>query len=278
MNLYDQTCLECSRLITNKYSTSFSLGIKAFDRKFQLPIYAIYGFVRYADEIVDTFEQGDKEILLASFRADTFKAIEDKISLNPVLQSFQLIVNQYGIDKDLIEAFLESMKMDLYKLDYVEETYQKYIYGSAEVVGLMCLRIFCTNDTERYNQLTPTARKLGSAFQKINFLRDIKSDFADRGRTYFPGLNVLSFNDVVKKEIETDIKADFDSSLIGIRKLPDGCRLGVYVAYRYYLRLFEQIQKTPAAEIMEKRIRVADSTKLLLFAQAIVKNKLNTLT
>jgi len=277
MNLYDQTCFECSRLITNRYSTSFSLGIKAFDRKYQFPIYAVYGFVRYADEIVDTFEHQDKKELLANFRSETFKAIEENISLNPVLQSFQLIVNQYKIGHDLIEAFLESMKMDLEKLEYNQQIYEKYIYGSAEVVGLMCLRIFCEKDDKMCADLTPTARNLGSAFQKINFLRDIKSDFEDRGRTYFPSVNFLTFDDVVKREIEKDIKSDFDSSLVGIKKLPKGCRLGVYVAYKYYLQLFEQIKNTPASEIMQKRIRVADSSKLFIFAKAVLKNELNTL-
>ncbi len=277
MNLYDQTCFECSRLITNRYSTSFSLGIKAFDRKYQFPIYAVYGFVRYADEIVDTFEHQDKKELLANFRSETFKAIDESISLNPVLQSFQLIVNQYKIGHDLIEAFLESMKMDLEKLEYNQQIYEKYIYGSAEVVGLMCLRIFCEKDDKMCADLTPTARNLGSAFQKINFLRDIKSDFEDRGRTYFPSVNFLTFDDVVKREIEKDIKSDFDSSLVGIKKLPKGCRLGVYVAYKYYLQLFEQIKNTPASEIMQKRIRVADSSKLFIFAKAVLKNELNTL-
>ncbi|OAQ42073.1 phytoene synthase [Pedobacter psychrophilus] len=275
MDLYNETCFECSKIITNKYSTSFSLGIKAFDKKFQYPIYAIYGFVRYADEIVDTFHDNDKAYLIDKFRRDTKEAIDIKISLNPVLQSFQVVVNKYNIEYDLIDAFLKSMEMDLDKTAYTDESYKEYIYGSAEVVGLMCLRIFCEGDDVSYQKLLPKARSLGSAFQKINFLRDIKSDFDERGRTYFPNIDFKNFAEKDKKDIEADIKIDFDDAFEGIKNLPSGSKLGVYVAYVYYLELFKKIKNTPASIISNKRIRVSDSQKLVLMTQAIIKNKLN---
>lgn len=275
MNLYNETCFECSKIITNKYSTSFSLGIKAFAKELQYPIYAIYGFVRYADEIVDTFHDKDKSYLISKFKADTKEAIDLKISLNPVLQAFQEVVNKYNITFDLIEAFLKSMEMDLDKTTYTDDSYNEYIYGSAEVVGLMCLRIFCDGDESKYQDLLPQARRLGAAFQKINFLRDIKADFDERGRTYFPGVDFTRFTEEDKSEIEDDIKADFDEALIGIKKLPNGAKLGVYIAYVYYLQLFKKIKNTSSATISNKRIRVSDSHKLFLMAEALVKNKLN---
>lgn len=275
MDLYNETCFECSKIITQKYSTSFSLGIKAFDKKFQYPIYAIYGFVRYADEIVDTFHDKDKARLIQQFRKDTQAAIDDQISLNPVLQSFQEVVNKYQIEFDLIDAFLKSMEMDLEKTSYTDESYKTYIYGSAEVVGLMCLRVFCEGDANLYQQLLPKARSLGSAFQKINFLRDIKADFEERGRTYFPKVDFTKFSENDKKQIEIDIKADFDDAFEGIKKLPSGSKLGVYIAYVYYLQLFKKIKNTPATIIANKRIRVSDTQKLFLMAQALVKSKLN---
>lgn len=277
MELYNKTCFECSKIITNKYSTSFSLGIKAFDQELQYPIYAIYGFVRYADEIVDTFHQHDKSSLIARFKHDTFLAIEEQISLNPVLQSFQLVVNRFQIDHDLIYAFLKSMEMDLDKTAYSDDSYKEYIYGSAEVVGLMCLGIFCQGDQSMYQHLLPKAKSLGAAFQKINFLRDIKSDFEERGRTYFPAVDFTKFTQRDKKEIEKDIQIDFDDALVGIKGLPEGAKLGVYIAYVYYLELFKKIQNTPAAIIANKRIRVADAHKLLLMAKAYIKIKLNNL-
>ena len=275
MDLYNETCFECSKVITNKYSTSFSLGIKAFDKKFQYPIYAIYGFVRYADEIVDTFHDQDKLKLITQFKADTKQAINEKISLNPVLQSFQTVVNNYHIGFDLIEAFLKSMEMDLDKTSYTDESYKEYIYGSAEVVGLMCLRVFCEGDKKLYDNLLPMARSLGSAFQKINFLRDIKADYEDRGRTYFPDVDFTKFTEADKTEIENDIKVDFDDAFEGIKRLPQGSKLGVYIAYVYYLQLFKKIKNTPATIISNKRIRVSDTHKLFLMAQALVKSKLN---
>lgn len=275
MDLYNETCFECSKVITNKYSTSFSLGIKAFDKKFQYPIYAIYGFVRYADEIVDTFHDKDKLKLITQFKADTKQAIEEKISLNPVLQSFQEVVNKYHIGFDLIDAFLKSMEMDLDKTSYTDDSYKEYIYGSAEVVGLMCLRVFCEGDKKLYDELLPMARSLGSAFQKINFLRDIKADYEDRGRTYFPDVDFTKFTENDKKEIERDIKVDFDDAFEGIKKLPNGSKLGVYIAYVYYLQLFKKIKNTPATTIANKRIRVSDTHKIFLMAQALIKSKLN---
>ncbi|MGI4728491.1 MAG: phytoene/squalene synthase family protein [Janthinobacterium lividum] len=278
MNLYNETCFECSKIITNKYSTSFSKGIKTFAKRFRYPIYAVYGFVRYADEIVDTFHGFDKELLISEFRKVTFEAIERKISLNPVLQSFQEVVNTYGINVHLIDAFLKSMEMDLDNTVYNEDGYKEYIYGSAEVVGLMCLKIFCEEDIDLYNKLVPKARSLGAAFQKINFLRDIKSDFEERGRTYFPSVDFTKFNSEEKKLIETDIKKDFDDALEGILQLPEGAQLGVYIAYIYYLELFKKIKETPAEVIMQKRIRVSDGQKMFLYFQACLQQKLKVIS
>jgi 15-cis-phytoene synthase len=277
MNLFDETCFECSKLITNKYSTSFSTGIKAFDKRFRYPVYAIYGFVRYADEIVDTFYGHNQRQLIDDFKEETFKAIDRGISTNPVLQSFQQVVNQYHIEKELIDAFLTSMKMDLDKTAYDDDSYKTYIYGSAEVVGLICLRIFCENNSALYDTLVPKARSLGSAFQKINFLRDIKSDYEDRGRTYFPQIDFDNFTEADKQLIETDIKKDFDDALEGIKQLPKGSRLGVYVAYIYYLQLFKKISATPAGAIIQKRIRVSDTQKLGLYFKAMLHQKLNVI-
>ncbi|WP_158827118.1 phytoene/squalene synthase family protein [Mucilaginibacter lacusdianchii] len=277
MNLFDETCFECSKIITRKYSTSFSTGIKAFDKRFRYPIYAVYGFVRYADEIVDTFHDYDKPKLMAAFRAETFVAIRQKISLNPVLQSFQQVVNQYGIEDELIDAFLRSMEMDLDKTTYDEGGYKDYIYGSAEVIGLMCLRIFCENNNALYQKLLPMARSLGAAFQKINFLRDVKADFEERGRTYFPSINFNQFTEEDKQEIEADIKKDFDDAFEGIKQLPKGTRLGVYIAYIYYRQLFKKISSTPANVIMQKRIRVSDTHKMALYCKAVLHQKLNVI-
>lgn len=271
--LYRDTCLECSKLITQRYSTSFSLGIKAFDKKYRNPIYAIYGFVRYADEIVDTFHEYNKEELFRNFKADTYQAIAQKISLNPVLHSFQYTVNRFNISHELIEAFLRSMEMDIDKSKYDSDQYNEYIYGSAEVIGLMCLMVFCEGDQKLYDDLTPNARSLGAAFQKINFLRDIKSDYQERGRVYFPNVEFDKFCESQKKFIEQDIKQDFDHGFEGIKKLPEGARLGVYIAYRYYLDLFRKIKNLSAVEVSKKRIRVADSRKAYLFLESYVKNK-----
>lgn len=272
--LFDQTTLECSRLITQRYSTSFTLGIKTLDKKLHLPIYAIYGFVRYADEIVDTFHNQDKQALLERFKKDTYEAIEARISLNPVLHAFQLIVNKYKIDLDLIEAFLHSMEMDLDFKTYNDSKYHEYIYGSAEVVGLMCLKVFCEGDQTMYQQLRKPACKLGAAFQKVNFLRDIKSDFEERGRVYFPGVDFNHFDKTVKSLIEEDIQRDFDDSLIGIEQLPKSAKLGVKVAYLYYQKLFDKIKGLPAETITQKRIRIPNSQKISLLIGTYFESKL----
>jgi len=273
--LYNQTCFECSRLITQNYSTSFSIGIKAFDKKIRQPIYAIYGFVRCADEIVDTFHEHNKQQLISEFRQETFKAIEQKISLNPLLHSFQMVVNQYHIDLQLIDAFLCSMEMDIDKKLHDKNSYQAYIYGSAEVVGLMCLKVFCNGNEDQYQSLAPAARSLGSAFQKVNFLRDVKADLEERGRIYFPEVDFNNFSENNKQLIEADIQKDFDAGFEGIKQLPKGTRLGVYIAYIYYLQLFKNIAGTSAATVLQKRIRVSDTKKISLYCKAVVQQKLN---
>ena len=275
LSLYNQTCLECSSLITRRYSTSFSMGIRVFDKKYRSPIYAIYGFVRFADEIVDTFHDFPKKELLDKFRRDTFEAIESGISLNPVLHSFQNVVNKYNIENELIDAFLDSMEMDLNLNAYEDNLYQKYIYGSAEVVGLMCLRVFVNGDENMYKHLYASARSLGSAFQKINFLRDIKSDFDERGRVYFPGVDFRSFSLVDKLQIESDIKKDFDDALLGITQLPQGVRFGVYLAYKYYTKLFQKIKSASPTKVKEERIRVRDSRKVVLIFSSAFRLRFN---
>lgn len=277
VELYNETALKCSKLITQHYSTSFSLGIKTLDDKFHFPIYAIYGFVRYADEIVDTFHDHDKKALLDRFTADTYQSIEEKISLNPVLHSFQLAVNEYKIDHELIAAFLYSMEMDLTEQDYDQENYERYIYGSAEVVGLMCLRVFCEGDNTEYQRLKPMAKSLGAAFQKVNFLRDIKSDFDDRGRIYFPGVDFKNFSEVDKAAIEQDISADFEAALTGIKQLPKGAKMGVYLAYIYYIKLFNKIQNLPSSKILSERIRIPDFKKMVLLGKSYFMHRLNYL-
>ena len=275
MDLYHKTCNECSKLITTKYSTSFSTGIRVFAKPLRTPIYGIYGFVRFADEIVDTFHNFSKADLLQKFKQDTYEAIDNKISLNPVLHSFQQVVNEYHIDKEYIDAFLDSMEMDLHFDTYNDSLYKKYIYGSAEVIGLMCLRVFCKDNTQQFETLKSNAQSLGSAFQKINFLRDMKSDFEERGRTYFPGIDFSNFTCEDKKLIEADIDKDFKHGYEGILNLPEGARFGVYLAYNYYINLFDKIQKTPAMVVKEKRIRVNDSKKMFLLFSSALKNSMN---
>lgn len=278
LSLYQKTCKECSQLITNRYSTSFSMGIRLFHKRFRNPIYAIYGFVRFADEIVDTFHDFDKAKLLKAFWEDTYRAIEDGVSLNPVLQSFQEVVNEYNIDNDLIDAFLKSMEMDLHFHTYEDRLYKEYIYGSAEVVGLMCLKVFCEGDNEKYERLKDHACSLGSAFQKINFLRDMKSDFDERGRVYFPGIDFQNFTNDDKNQIEEDIKADFDHAYEGIIRLPDGVRFGVYLAYKYYINLYKKIRHAPAARVKEERIRVNDTKKFYLLCSSAFRSQFNIYT
>ena len=277
MQLFDTTAFGCSKLITQAYSTSFTLGIKTLDKRFHDPIYAIYGYVRYADEIVDTFHGYDKKDLLDRFRKETYVAIDEQISLNPVLHAFQTVVHQYNIELGLIGSFLKSMEMDLYHDRYNDNLYNEYIYGSAEVVGLMCLRVFCEGDDKKYQELKPAAKALGSAFQKVNFLRDMKSDYIERGRVYFPGMNFTTFDQRAKQQVEENIQADFDAAYLGIMDLPDGARLGVYLAYVYYLALFDKIKKTAADVVKQERIRVSDRRKIGLLVSTYVKSSLNIL-
>ena len=277
MDMFSRVSFECSKLITQNYSTSFSLGIRMFATELRQPIYGIYGFVRFADEIVDTFHDKDKEMLLADFRRETFKAIYDGISLNPVLHSFQYVVNKYSIEHELIDAFLDSMQMDLNKTIYDDNDLKKYIYGSAEVIGLMCLKVFLNGDNTEYDRLKTYACALGSAFQKINFLRDMKSDFQERGRVYFPGINFHNFTEADKKDIEQDIQDEFTLAYKGIVQLPRSSRLGVYCAYKYYINLFYKIRRLPAAIITERRIRVSDKRKLYLLTTSAFESKFGLL-
>jgi 15-cis-phytoene synthase len=277
MELFKDTCLKCSKLITEAYSTSFTLGIKTLHRKFHDPIYAIYGFVRCADEIVDTFHDHDKRKLLSEFRKQTFEAIEQGISLNPVLHAFQCVVNEYKIDREYIEAFLNSMAMDLEDHVYDPALYKEYIYGSAEVVGLMCLKVFCEGDAEQFERLKKPACSLGAAFQKVNFLRDMQSDFKERGRVYFPAVDIRTFNNASKEEIEADITKDFEDAYAGILALPRSARMGVYLAYVYYLKLFRKIKGLPATHILNERVRVPDNTKFALLLGSYVRYQLNAI-
>ena len=272
--LFDKVSCKVSVITTKAYSTSFSLGIYCLDKKFHEQIYNIYGFVRFADEIVDSFHGYDKALLLAEFKEDTYRAIERKISLNPILNSFQKVVHGCKIELELIDSFLQSMEMDLDKNHHDAASYGNYIYGSAEVVGLMCLRVFTDNDQERYLQLKPYAMRLGSAFQKVNFLRDIKSDFKTLERIYFPGVNLDNFSAREKKKIELEIEEDFRLALEGIKKLPRGSRFGVYVAYIYYKSLFDKIKETAPSKILNKRIRVSNSEKLYLLIASYFRHTL----
>lgn len=273
--LYNKNSFKCSKLTTQNYSTSFSLGILSLNKKFRDPIYGIYGFVRFADEIVDTFHTHQKQELLARFEEDTYRAIQEKISLNPILHSFQMVVNTYGIEKDLIAQFLTSMKMDLQQKDYEQQSFESYILGSAEVVGLMCLRVFTEGNEDFYERLKPQAMKLGAAFQKINFLRDLKADYFSLGRAYFPGFELDKFNEQKKKQIELDIEEDFKAGLAGIKELPYGARFGVYVAYVYYYALFTKIQSLSASKILSERIRIPDFRKYMLIVRCYFKHTLN---
>ena len=273
--LFDETSFKTSRLTTELYSTSFSLGTKFLADDIRDAIYGIYGFVRFADEIVDTFHDYDKPYLLEKFRNDTYEAIEQKISLNPILNSFQHVVHKYNIERQLIDTFLESMAMDLKKFEYNQKGYEQYILGSAEVVGLMCLRVFVYGDDEKYKELEYSAMKLGAAFQKINFLRDLKADFKGMGRSYFPGVDLSNFGDSEKKKIEKEIMMDFAEGYAGILRLPKSSRFGVYLAYLYFFQLLKKIQRTDAQKIVTKRIRIADPRKYVLFVESYLKHSLN---
>lgn len=275
--IYDNVSAKCSKITTRAYSTSFSLGIRFLSQKFHAPIYGIYGFVRLADEIVDTFHDYDKVALMTKFRNDTVEAIEQGISLNPILNSFQYAVNKYSIDWELIDTFLQSMEMDLGQKSHNEETFNQYILGSAEVVGLMCLRVFVEGDSDLYNKLKPYAMSLGSAFQKVNFLRDLKADYQDLGRTYFPGVDFNRFSKVDKERIQQDIEAEFSHALKGIKLLPRSSGRGVYLAYYYYTKLFKRIKATPAEKVMSVRIRIPDLNKISLMFKSIIRLQLNML-
>lgn len=273
--IYDAVCIETSRNTTRSFSTSFSLGVRMFDKRFRDPIHAIYGFVRFADEIVDTFHEAPQRELLERFRSDMELAIDQGISLNPILHSFQSVVHGSGIERSLIDTFLDSMEMDLSRTRHDQGSFQQYILGSAEVVGLMCLRVFCEGDKALFEHLKPHAMSLGAAFQKVNFLRDLRQDNQDLGRTYFPGTDLNALSAEQKQRIEDDIRADFDHAVIGIRQLPKGARIGVHLAYLYYLRLFKNIRSTPVSELMTRRIQVRKRSKLRLLVGAVVQHKLD---
>jgi phytoene/squalene synthetase len=275
--IFDDISQEMSALTTKRYSTSFSLGISFLSKDLHKPIYSIYGFVRFADEIVDSFHGFDKENLLAEFKVETYKAIAQGISLNPILNSFQWVENKYEIPLDLIETFLNSMEIDLGKKIYDKATYEKYILGSAEVVGLMCLKVFVNGNEAEYEKLKPSAMKLGSAFQKINFLRDLKADYQELGRTYFPGIDMQEFNATVKKEIEADIEKDFRAGYEGILQLPKEARFGVYMAYKYYFKLFKKIKTKSAHSILTERIRIPNYRKVRILFTSYLRHNLNLL-
>lgn len=276
-SLFDEVSVSCSKMITRKYSTSFSLGISFLSKKFQAPIYAIYGFVRLADEIVDSFHGYDKQHLLTQFKLATQDALKNRISINPVFNSFQDVVHRYKIDNEMVERFLDSMSMDLEKIEYTEENYNKYIFGSAEVVGLMCLRVFTEGIVDLYEELKPSAMKLGSVFQKVNFLRDIRADYEELGRCYFPGVDLANFSSDDKSRIEAEIEKEFSESLEGIRKLPSGARSGVYLAYVYYKKLFNKIKKVPAESVMTERIRISNGRKVGLMIHSMVRHRFKVL-
>lgn len=277
MHLFHNTSQLCSKITTELYSTSFSSAIKLLHKDLRTPIYNIYGFVRFADEIVDTFHGFDKQQLLAEFKKDTYSAIERKISLNPVLHSFQMTVNEFNIDLQLVEAFFKSMEWDLSKARYDEAGYAEYIYGSAEVVGLMCLYVFCEGDQAQFDRLKPSAQSLGAAFQKVNFLRDVKADYQELNRTYFPNADFRNFTPDMKQQIEDDIAADFAKAYAGILHLPVKARFGVYVAYKYYQSLFKKIKKAQPNKILEQRIRIPDFYKAFILAKASLRTQLNLL-
>jgi len=275
IELYHKISVDASKNVTQLYSTSFSMGIKLLDKKIHDAIFSIYGFVRLADEIVDTFHEYPKSEMLQEFKQETYKALDRKISVNPILHAFQMVVNKYSIDKDLIDKFLLSMEQDLNDIQYSSTGYKEYIVGSAEVVGLMCLKVFVNGDDDLYFKLEEPARKLGAAFQKINFLRDVKADYQELGRTYFPGVDLEKFTPDEKLKIEEDIQDDFECALEGIIKLPSSSRLGVYVAYRYYFSLFKKIKKVSSDRLMEERIRVPNTKKILITFESMFQNQFN---
>jgi len=275
-SIFDTVSQKCSKTVTRSYSTSFSMATKMLSDSIRQDIYNIYGFVRFADEIVDTFHDYDKQMLFDRFANDLELALEHKISLNPILNSFQETYHKYGIDKHLVDAFMKSMRTDLHKSTYLtEEEYRQYIYGSADVVGLMCLKVFVKGDREKYDDLKDSAMSLGSAFQKVNFLRDLKADFEDLSRTYFPNTDLNHLDEVSKQAIIDDIENDFSNGLQGIKRLPMEAKFGVFMAYRYYSQLLKKLKKTPALEIKSTRIRVPNYKKFELLTRSYVKYQLN---
>jgi len=276
--IFDTVSKECSKIVTNSYSTSFSMATKMLSNSIRQDIYNIYGFVRFADEIVDTFHDYDKEKLFKNFESDLENALIDKISLNPILNSFQETYHKYAIDKHLVDSFLNSMRLDLYKKEYLtEQEYKDYIYGSADVVGLMCLKVFVKGDNQKFEDLKESAMSLGSAFQKVNFLRDLKADFDDLSRTYFPNTDLNELDEVSKKVIIDDIEKDFANGLNGIKHLPLEAKFGVFMAFRYYNKLLEKLKTTPALQIKSTRIRVPNYKKVELLTRSYVKYQLNLL-
>ena len=272
--IYNDIAKKISEVTTRKYSTSFSLGINFFSYDIRPSIYGIYGFVRFADEIVDTFFDQDQEKLIIDFEKETLLSIKRKFSSNPILHSFQMVVNDYNIPIDLIKSFLNSMKMDIYQETHSEDSYKSYIYGSAEVIGLMCIHVFCKGNNKKIEELTDAAQKLGAAFQKVNFLRDLKDDYLGKGRLYFPELNKNNVLDNDSKlMIEEQIENDFDDGIMGIKKLPNNSRLGVYLAYRYFRVLFNKLKNTDADKIMENRLRINNFRKILLIPSAYLREK-----
>lgn len=273
--LFDNLSAQVSKMTTRSYSTSFSLGIYFLNNRLRGAIYAIYGFVRVADEIVDSFEGYNKQELLVKFKQDTYEAISSRISVNPILNSFQKAVHEYNINEELIEMFFQSMEMDLEKVIYTTEKYHQYILGSAEVVGLMCLHVFTEGDNNKYEELKPYAMRLGAAFQKVNFLRDMKADYQILGRTYFPDVDMDGFTGEAKEAIEQEIEDDFKVALIGIKKLPSSSKCGVYLAYVYYQSLFKKIRKLPPHQILSERVRINDGKKLQLMVNSLLEFKMN---
>ena len=277
ISLFHKVSHQCSKICTEGYSTSFSSAIRMLHADLRMPVYDIYGFVRFADEIVDTFHEFDKHSLLAEFKKETYEAIERGISLNPILHSFQITVNKYNIDHALIEAFFNSMEMDLCEKEYDAACYSTYIYGSAEVVGLMCLYVFCNGDEVEYEKLKPSAQSLGAAFQKINFLRDLKADHEQLNRTYFPGVNFKKFTEGEKRIIEEDIASDLKKAYEGILMLPVKARFGVYVAYKYYRTLFRKIQQAQPQLLLENRVRISNTFKAVILLKAGLRSSFNSL-
>jgi phytoene/squalene synthetase len=276
IHLFDEVAYECSQKVTNGYSTSFSSAVRMLAPSIRPAVHSVYGFVRFADEVVDTFHEKDKKLLLDKFEWDLYQSLEMGISLNPILHAFQKTIKEYNIDIELVDAFLKSMRMDIEKKEYkTQKEYQDYIYGSADVVGLMCLKIFVNGSNEEYEKLKPTAMKLGSAFQKVNFLRDLKNDSEILERSYFPGVDLKNLSPDVKMKIVSEIKADFDAAYEGIKQLPTSSKFGVYTAFRYYKQLLKKLQKTPSNKLMETRIRVSDYHKFGLLIQSYLNIKLN---